>query len=460
MTDTIVAQATAPGRGAIAAVRLSGSGAFAVRSALARTLVDPPARTAMLADLTDPDSGELLDRGVVTSFPAPASYTGEDLVEISCHGGLLVPGLVVEAALAAGARLAEPGEFTRRAYLNGKMDLLQAEAVLDLVESRSRALHRAAVHQMERGLSKRVGAAREALVMLEALLVHHLDFPDEDEPPVEVVRVAEEAEEVAHHLRDLLATAPEGELLREGALTVLAGRPNVGKSSVFNALVGTDRAIVTEIPGTTRDALEAGVSVGEYPFRLVDTAGLRDTDERVESMGIEVARRYLARADLVLLCVENQAPIGQGEVEFLEELECPVVVLRTKSDLARDSTEDGRGDVARDAPMTTPIHEISISVRTGEGLSELKTVLPELVYRGLVTADPDTPILTRARHRRAMHRALSELDSFAQALRNGVPAEIAATHLRPAETALEEMLGIISLDDVLDRLFQDFCIGK
>ncbi len=460
MTDTIVAQATAPGRGAIAAVRLSGSGAFAVRSALARTLVDPPARTAMLADLTDPDSGELLDRGVVTSFPAPASYTGEDLVEISCHGGLLVPGLVVEAALAAGARLAEPGEFTRRAYLNGKMDLLQAEAVLDLVESRSRALHRAAVHQMERGLSKRVGAAREALVMLEALLVHHLDFPDEDEPPVEVVRVAEEAEEVAHHLRDLLATAPEGELLREGALTVLAGRPNVGKSSVFNALVGTDRAIVTEIPGTTRDALEAGVSVGEYPFRLVDTAGLRDTDERVESMGIEVARRYLARADLVLLCVENQAPIGPGEVEFLEELECPVVVLRTKSDLARDSTEDGRGDVARDAPMTTPIHEISISVRTGEGLSELKTVLPELVYRGLVTADPDTPILTRARHRRAMHRALSELDSFAQALRNGVPAEIAATHLRPAETALEEMLGIISLDDVLDRLFQDFCIGK
>ena len=354
MTDTIVAQATAPGRSALACVRLSGPDAFAVRSLLAKALVDPPARKAMLVEIADPDSGEVLDRGVVTSFPAPSSYTGEDLVEISCHGGFLVPGLVVEAALTSGARLAEPGEFTRRAYMNGKMDLLQAEAVLDMVESRSRAGHRAAVHQMERGLSSRIGEAREALVKLEALLVHHLDFPDEDEPPVKVTRVAREAEELGNRLRELLATAPEGELLREGALTVLAGRPNAGKSSVFNALVGSDRAIVTEVPGTTRDALEAGVSLGEYPFRLVDTAGLRDTDERVESMGIEVARRYLARADLVLLCLEAQAPIGPAELEFLAGLECPVVLLRTKSDLVAESAANGQGHADRRGRRADP----------------------------------------------------------------------------------------------------------
>ena len=471
MTDTIVARATAPGPSALAVVRISGPEALAVRDALVPGLHDRASRRATLGTLRDPESGEVLDRGIVTSFRGPASYTGEDMVEISCHGGHLIPGLLVECALAAGARMAEPGEFTRRAYLNGKMDLLQAEAVCDLVGGGSRALHRVAVHQMERGLSARIAAARAALVKLEARLVHHLDFPDEDEPPTSLEVVAEEAAAVSRQLAKLLITAPEGELLRDGALTVLAGRPNTGKSSMFNALVGFERAIVTEIPGTTRDAIEATVSVGGYPFRLVDTAGLRDTEGRVEALGIEVARRYVARADLVLFCVEKGERISEADLEFLGERKCPVVILKTKADLAQsEAAGNGAGKVgdtvalgAARSPGATrksPVREISLSVRTGEGFEELARVLPRMVYRGLVTADAEMPVLTRARHRRGLRRAVEELDAFARVLREGVPAEMAATHLRPAETALEDVLGIVTLDEVLDQVFRDFCIGK
>ena len=472
MTDTIVARATPPGPGALAVVRISGSRAYAIRDALAPGLRDPRARRAKLAALCDPESGELLDRGIVTSFKAPASYTGEDMVEISCHGGYLAPGLLVECALAAGARMAEPGEFTRRAYLNGKMDLLQAEAVCDLVGGGSRALHRVAVHQLERGLSARISAARAALVRLEALLVHHVDFPDEDEPPTSLKQVAGEARAVSGRLAELLATAPEGELLRAGALTVMAGRPNAGKSSIFNALVGYERAIVTEIPGTTRDALEATVSLGGYPFRLADTAGLRETGERVEALGIEVARRYLARADLVLFCVEEGEAISETDLEFLCECDCPIVVLKTKADLGRKAkAENGRDGAARPARPDGPVaavpgqgegllRKITTSVVTGEGLRELATVLPRLVYRGLVTGDQEMPVLTRERHRRGLELAVEELKNFAHALEAGVPAEMAATHLKPVETALEDVVGVITLDEVLDQVFQDFCIGK
>ncbi|MDT8342389.1 MAG: tRNA modification GTPase, partial [Longimicrobiales bacterium] len=319
--DTIAAVATAPGSGAVAVVRISGPRAGAVLRALTPGLDRlPRARTATLAEIRDPRTGEALDQALVTWFPAPASYTGEDVAELAGHGGVLAPRLVLEAALEVGVREAEPGEFTRRAYLNGKLDLVQAEAVLDLVEGRSRALHRAALHQLERGLSERIHRLREEVIGLEALLAHHLDFPDEDEPPTAVGTVADEAEAVAGRLAALAATAPEGVLLRHGALAVLAGPPNAGKSSLLNALAGEERALVTEVPGTTRDAIEVEVSLGGYPFRLVDTAGLRVTEERVERMGIEVAERYLRSADVVLFCVEEGRVPGAEARAFLEHL--------------------------------------------------------------------------------------------------------------------------------------------
>ena len=344
--DTIAAIGTAPGPGALAVVRLSGSEALSiVRRVCPSLTATPKPRCVLLARAKDPESGDSLDQVLVTFFPGPDSYSGEDLAEISCHGGWLSPALILEACLAAGARRAEEGEFTRRAYLNGKMDLLQAEAVGDLVEGRSRALHETAIHHLERGLSDRVGRLREGLIHLEALLVHHLDFPEEDDPPVPLVEIEGRAQELEEMMADLLRTAPEGELLREGAVAVLAGRPNSGKSSLFNALIGEERAIVTEVPGTTRDALEAVVSLGGFPFRLVDTAGLRETEERVEKIGVEVARRYLSGADIILFCVEGNRTLGPEERAFLKDLsDTPVILLRTKVDLClrvEGETEEG-----------------------------------------------------------------------------------------------------------------------
>jgi len=463
--DTITAIATAPGMGAVALVRLSGGRAFEILRAITPDHPeDVPPRAPQLMSLRDPKTGAILDQALITTFPAPNSYTGENVVEISCHGGWLVPALTLEACRSAGARPAEPGEFTRRAVLHGKMDLVQAEAVLDLVEGQSRALHDSALFQLDRGLSRRIGELHEQVVAVQALLVHHIDFPEEDEAPVSVERVKEEAGALVLALNELLATAPEGELLREGALTVLAGLPNSGKSSLFNALLGQERAIVTEIPGTTRDALEAVVSLGGFPFRLVDTAGLRDTEETVERLGVEVARRYLDRADLVLFCVEGDRGFVPEEVNFLEELaEVPVVVLRTKADLvesaaAETPSTDDTPSVAEVLPSTA--ETIEISALDGTGVARLRECLPTLVYRGFVHTGVAVPALTRARHREGVRSARDHVADFVEALEAAVPAEMASTHLRPAETALEELLGVISNDEVLDRVFRDFCIGK
>ena len=457
--DTIVAPATPPGASALAVIRLSGPSAFSILLRLCPSIgAVAESRKAILTMARDPETGQPLDQVVVTAFSAPGSYTGEDMVEISSHGGWLSPALIQDACERLGARRAGEGEFTRRAYLNGKMDLLQTEAVLDLIEGRSRALHGAAIHQLERGLSRRIAELREGLVELEVLLVHHLDFPEEDEPPVPIGRILERARKLEEAMVGLLRTAPEGELLREGAVSVLAGRPNSGKSSLFNALLGEERAIVTEVPGTTRDALEAVVSLGGFPFRLVDTAGLRETEERVEKLGIEVARRYLKKADLVLFCAEAGRALDQEEKRFLGELgETPVVMIRTKKDENEDREKSGvPGEHAGGNVQST----LELSVATGLGLDELKALLPSLAFRGLVSLGGDTPVITRARHSRGIRLALAEVMSFRRGLEEGLPAEVAATHLRPAETALEELLGVIPREEILDRLFLEFCIGK
>ncbi len=449
LTHTIAAISTAPGRAAIAVVRASGP---EVRELIAGVLgEDLPVRVPTLCWLRHPETGEPVDRVLATYYQAPASYTGEDMLELSCHGGPLAPQLVLEAVLAAGARPAEAGEFTRRAYLNGKLDLLQAEAILDLVDGRSKAQHRAAVLQLERGLSKRIEQLREAIVRCEALLVYEIDFPEEDEGPVPPQEIDGAARQVADRIDRLLETAAEGELIREGALTVIAGRSNAGKSSLFNALCGAERVIVTDEPGTTRDAVEAVVSLGGYPFRLVDTAGLREASGKVERIGIEVARRYLAGADVVLFCAQAGRSLSEEESGFLSELEANVVlVVRTKADLATDRSAL-RGDTGS---------EVSVSTVTGEGLGALRDRLVDAVFSGALARNAEAPLVTRERHARQLRRARSEVDEFMAARSSGAAPEIAATHLRSAAQALEELLGVVAPEETLARVFSEFCIGK
>jgi tRNA modification GTPase len=404
-----------------------------------------------LLPVIHPETSELLDRCLVTFFPAPGSYTGESTVEIACHGGVLTPQLILDALLAVGARLALPGEFTHRAVMNGKLDLLQAEAVLDLIDGRSRALHRAAINQLDRGLSHRIDRLRSAVLQVEALVVYGIDFPEEDEPPVPPERIREAAQDVVKSIDGLLATAHQGELLREGALVVLAGEPNSGKSSLFNALLGFERAIVTEVPGTTRDAIEGQAEVRGFPMRLIDTAGIRRTSDRVEEMGIEVARRYLAAADVILFCIPSSREIHVAESEFLSSVDRNrLIVVRTMADL-----ED------MPLPPSTDVEdEISVSSVSGEGLERLGLALVSLAFGKLVAEEAGAPIITRQRHARELRSARGEVRLFLDAMDAQLPMEFAATHLRSAAVHLETIVGAVTSDDVLGHLFGEFCIGK
>jgi len=452
LSDVIAALATPPGRSAIAVVRVSGDEALALvgrivaplagRDAGVNWLRGVPARTAVLARFLD-SSGNQIDEGLLTVFPAPHSYTGEDLVELSCHGGLLAPAQLLTALHAAGARSAAPGEFTRRALLNGKLDLLQAEAVGDLIEATAPAQGRAALFQLEGGLSQRLLALREELLELLSMLVYEIDFPEEDDGPVPAERIRDRLERTAAQISRLLATAPAGERLREGALVVLAGRPNAGKSSLFNALLGTSRALVTEIPGTTRDTIEASSEVHGWPVRLADTAGLREAGERLEQLGIEVSRRYVAAADLLLLCVEAGRMLAAEERELLDQH--PALLVRTKADLvpiAERESEDG----------------IAVSTITGEGLDRLREGIAKRLFSEGEGYAELAPMLTRERHRVALTRAGDALD--AARLELGRDAVLVAHQLRSAVSALEELIGVVHPDEVLGKVFERFCVGK
>jgi tRNA modification GTPase len=445
LLDPIVALATPPGRGALALVRLAGVGAFEVAAQVLTPFAVMPARTARRAHVIRAPRGEVIDEALYLTYPGPASYTGQDTVEITTHGGLLVPADVLAAVERAGARMATPGEFTRRAVLNGKLDLLQAEAVGDLIDATAPAQRRAALHQLDRGLSHQIAGLREDILALEALLGYDIDFPDEDDGPVAADRIDAATVAVQERLASLLATAAEGMRLRAGALVVIAGQPNVGKSSLFNALLGTERAIVTAVPGTTRDAVEAPAVCDGFPFRLVDTAGLRETAEPVERLGVEVSRRYLAGADLVLFCAEAGRGLTTEEEAFLASCSAPVVVVRTKTDLT-------------DAPG--PPDHLHVSAERGVGLDAVRSALAQRAFTGLADAGEVMAAVTRERHRTALTAAARDVDAFAAARRTGVDAVVAAVHLRAAAEAVTALVGPLTPDDVLDRVFATFCIGK
>lgn len=454
-SDTIVAQATAGARSALAVIRLSGPDAYRIGAELLTPWRATP-RQAYLSMLRS-SAGDDIDRGIVTVYSAPASYTGEDMIELSLHGGEVGPALAINALLAAGARAALPGELTRRALLNGKLDLLQAEAIADLIDSRSRAMHALALDQLAGHLSTRLNALRDEIIELEALLAYDVDFPEEDDGPIAAGRVMNTARNVLERIDGLLATAATGEMIRGGAAVVIAGVPNVGKSSLFNALAGTQRAIVTEIPGTTRDAIEAMIDIAKWPVRLVDTAGLRASNDIVERLGVEVAERHVKHAAIVLVCGEDPGSLTKAIESVRTLTEATLIAIGTKSD-----TRDMATDALTAVVSATEIVYVPVSARTGDGLSALAQRIGEVLERTASPLSGGNPVLTRERHRVALVKARVEVAEFVENWESdtGLPATVAAVHLHSARGHLEELVGALDVEDVLDRVFSSFCVGK
>jgi tRNA modification GTPase len=452
--DTIAAVATAAGRGAIAIVRLSGRDALDI----CRRVVQPvagwpvPPRAATRCRIHDSDDpAAALDDGLITVFPAPHSYTGETVVELGVHGGTYVSTAVLAAVVHAGARPAQPGEFTERAVLNGKLDLLRAEAIADLIDARSRATHRMALQQLGGALSHRLASLRAGVIEIEALLAYDVDFPGEDDGALPRLRVLTACDAVIAALTALLATAPAAILGRDGVTVVLAGPPNAGKSSLLNALVGESRVIVSDAPGTTRDAVDVLLEHDPWPLRLVDTAGLRESADPVERLGIEVSARWLARAHVIVACAETPGALRVTIAALGALSTAPVVGALTKRDLVSKREQI--------AIPTAPF--IEVSATTGAGLSALLGEITKVMLATTGVPDADIPVVTRARHRAALETARAELMSFRDAWHAGeLPAPVAAVHVRAAAAALDELIGAVDVDDVLARVFSTFCVGK
>lgn len=477
--DTIAAVATAPGIGALAVVRVSGSEALSVaervlqgsgiggqETGTARAW-PPPARRATRVTLIDAERAAL-DDALLTYFPGPHSATGEDVVEFSVHGGAYIATTLLTALVSVGARPALHGEFTERAVRNGKLDLLQAEAIADLIEARSAATHRAALRQMGGALSRQLETLRSALLDLEALLAYDIDFPMEDDGPIDRSRILAAAAQLDATLGQLIETFPQAALGRDGAMVVLAGPPNAGKSSLLNALVGESRAIVSEIPGTTRDAIEVLVEAQPWPIRYVDTAGLRASEDPVERLGIEVSHRRLAEAHLVVACGEDAPSLARTVAELATRTPAPIVAVWTKCDhetpqTPAPETVDGIGGASGGASGAIPGGQtvVRVSAQTGLGLDALQRAIRTALRA--VTPEPTEalPTVTRARHVASLAVARGELAAFREAWEGeALPAPVAATHLRAAVHALDELLGGIDIEEILTRVFRTFCVGK
>ncbi len=469
LDDTIAAIATPIGEGGIGVIRISGTDAFAVSGEMFRLATGipvpgVPTHTAHYGYAFDPVTDETIDDGVITVFRSPRSYTGEDAVEISCHGGLVPTRRVLEAALRAGARLAEPGEFTKRAFLTGRLDLAQAEAVLDIIHARTDEAMRVAGMQFGGMLSTRVRMLREEMIGILTHIEAAIDFPEEVTETAPSV-VAESIRAATGHVRDLLATADRGKVYREGILAAIVGRPNVGKSSLLNALLRESRAIVTSIPGTTRDVIEETLNICGIPVRASDTAGIRETDDEVERMGVAKARKTLDQADLALAVVDASDGLTAEDEVLLKGLAGKrVIVVLNKTDLLRESDADEMAEnlrawVAVNLPSAGAVKQTAAP--SNEGILELEDAIANAILSGTVppTASGGV-VVSNARHRRALEEACSSLENALGTAESGLPPDLISIDLKSAADALGAITGETVSEDVIERIFSEFCIGK
>ncbi len=448
LDDTIVAIATPPGRGGIGVVRLAGPEARTIAAPLLKLPRELEAGRAIFGELVEPTTGERIDEVVVTFFQKPHSYTTDDIVEISAHGSPVVLRHTVELALERGARLAEPGEFTMRAFLNGRIDLTQAEAVRDLIESQTLFQAKVAAQQLEGALSKRLQPIKQELVQLIARLEAGIDFAEDDVQVMPSEEILERMGKVQAPLQALLGSFEYGNLVHEGLTLAIVGRPNVGKSSLFNRLVERERAIVTATPGTTRDLVTETVSLGGIPVRLVDTAGIRVTHDEAETIGVRKSWEAVADADLVLVVLDASQRQTEEDRELMERTAGQrAVFVENKVDLP---TVDGRRSTAP---------RIRTSAVTGEGIEELRGEILRH-FGGESGAQPEAGFLTNLRHEQLVHDALTALGAATAAVKSDFPHEMLLLDLYNALRALDTITGATTADDILNLIFSSFCIGK
>ncbi len=457
--DTIVALSTPYGKGAIAVVRMSGSQSLSLVNRLfSRQLKKQDHRRAVPGEIWTANRRQMLDECVTTFFQGPQSYTGEDLVEISCHGNPVIIDQIIQELIQLGARVAQPGEFTQRAFLNHKMDLSQAEAVAAVIEAKTRRGLACSLRQLEGGISKTIGSIRDELIQLASLLEINLDFNEDDIQVYEKNAVETRALNLLEQIDHLLHTYDYGRLYQEGVKLLLLGKPNVGKSSLLNVLAQKDRALVSDVPGTTRDYIEEFIQIEGFPIQIVDTAGIRETLDMIEDMGVRRALTHIESSDLVLAIFESHRQLDRDDCRFIEYLKSnvkgkvPFIVVLNKQDLGRD------------AGVLEHLHGleallVEVSAKTGANLPELKERIKQTLL-GDSAAEQEEIVITNARHKEALDLSRKALQKFVKGIQSGVDEVILASELRSALDYLGEIVGEISSEDLLNHIFGQFCIGK
>ncbi|MCL6458284.1 MAG: tRNA uridine-5-carboxymethylaminomethyl(34) synthesis GTPase MnmE [Gorillibacterium sp.] len=457
ISDTIAAISTPLGEGGIAVIRVSGAAAIASTELVFRPfgkLAAAESHTVHYGHIADPSSGEVIEEVLITLMRAPRSFTTEDVVEIGCHGGLVSVRRVLDLLLQTGIRIAEPGEFTKRAFLNGRIDLTQAEAVIDLIRAKSDKAHKLALRQVEGALSKHVKQLRHSLVELMAHIEVNIDYPEHDIAEMTTGFIRAKCEHALLNVRKLLKSAGEGKLIREGITTAIIGRPNVGKSSLLNALAHEDRAIVTEIPGTTRDVIEEYVTMGGIPLKLLDTAGIRETNDVVERIGVERSRLALDEAELILFMLSSSEMLHEDEIELMKELENRnTLIILNKTDLPENL------DLAAVSQYFSDDRIVRMSILEEKGLEDLEKAIKALFFSGDVESG-DLTYVSNARHIRLMQQAEAALIDALSATDAYIPIDLIQIDIRLAWEFLGEVIGENAAESLVDQIFTQFCLGK
>ncbi|HGO4085403.1 TPA: tRNA uridine-5-carboxymethylaminomethyl(34) synthesis GTPase MnmE [Staphylococcus aureus] len=456
--DTITSISTPMGEGAIGIVRLSGPQAVEIADKLYKgkhLLNDVPSHTINYGHIIDPESKEVVEEVMVSVLRAPKTFTREDIIEINCHGGILTINRVLELTMTYGARLAEPGEFTKRAFLNGRIDLSQAEAVMDFVRSKTDRASKVAMNQIEGRLSDLIKKQRQSILEILAQVEVNIDYPEYDDVEDATTEfLLEQSKEIKQEINRLLDTGAQGEIMREGLSTVIVGKPNVGKSSMLNNLIQDNKAIVTEVAGTTRDVLEEYVNVRGVPLRLVDTAGIRETEDIVEKIGVERSRKALSQADLILFVLNNNEALTQEDYTLYEVVKNEdVIVIVNKMDLEQNIDINEVKDMIGDTPL------IQTSMLKQEGIDELEIQIRDLFFGGEVQ-NQDMTYVSNSRHISLLKQARQTIQDAIDAAESGVPMDMVQIDLTRTWEILGEIIGETASDELIDQLFSQFCLGK